>query len=87
MAQQPLAYEYPEFLDSNDARPIRILAEYLEPATSAAIEPDNKGGAASEMAAEARELAGELTRPVQARETSMNLWRRMYLLVRRVIGR
>ena len=26
MAQQPLAYEYPEFLDSNDARPIRILA-------------------------------------------------------------
>src|SRR5712691_5259358 len=31
MAQQPLAYEYPEFLDSNDARPIRILAEYLEP--------------------------------------------------------
>src|SRR3954465_11027377 len=31
MTQQPLAYEYPEFLDSNDARPIRILAEYLEP--------------------------------------------------------
>src|SRR6266700_1497810 len=31
MAQQPLAYEYPEFLDSNDARPIRIIAEYLEP--------------------------------------------------------
>src|SRR5258707_8865146 len=31
MPQQPLAYEYPEFLDSNDARPIRILAEYLEP--------------------------------------------------------
>src|SRR5581483_3093976 len=31
MTQQPLAYEYAEFLDSNDARPIRILAEYLEP--------------------------------------------------------
>src|SRR5437660_4004876 len=31
MAQQPLAYESPEFLDSNDARPIRIIAEYLEP--------------------------------------------------------
>src|SRR5256885_17132730 len=31
MAQQPLAYEYPEFLDSNDARPLRIIAEYLEP--------------------------------------------------------
>src|SRR5436309_14354952 len=28
---QPLAYLYPEFLESADARPIRILAEYLEP--------------------------------------------------------
>src|SRR6267154_1036737 len=31
MAQQPLAYLNPEFLDSQDARPIRILSEYLEP--------------------------------------------------------
>src|SRR5256885_1412157 len=31
MTQQPLAYLYPEFLESNDARPIRILSEYLEP--------------------------------------------------------
>jgi uncharacterized protein (TIGR00730 family) len=31
MAHQPLAYEDPEFLASDDARPIRILAEYLEP--------------------------------------------------------
>lgn len=31
MAQQPLAYLYPEFLESNEARPIRILSEYLEP--------------------------------------------------------
>jgi uncharacterized protein (TIGR00730 family) len=31
MAQQPVAYLYPEFLESNDARPIRILSEYLEP--------------------------------------------------------
>ena len=31
MVQQPLAYLYPEFLDSPEARPIRILAEYLEP--------------------------------------------------------
>ena len=28
----PLAYEDDEFLDSTDARPIRILAEYLDPA-------------------------------------------------------
>ena len=31
MAQQPLAYLNQEFLESNDARPIRILSEYLEP--------------------------------------------------------
>jgi uncharacterized protein (TIGR00730 family) len=31
MTQQPLAYQYEEFLDSPEARPIRILAEYLEP--------------------------------------------------------
>src|ERR671928_2180645 len=31
MAQQPVAYLYPDFLESNEARPIRILAEYLEP--------------------------------------------------------
>ncbi|MBI3493803.1 MAG: TIGR00730 family Rossman fold protein [Acidobacteria bacterium] len=31
MSQQPMAYLYPEFLESNDARPIRILSEYLEP--------------------------------------------------------
>jgi uncharacterized protein (TIGR00730 family) len=31
MADQPLAYEDPEFLQSDEARPVRILAEYLEP--------------------------------------------------------
>jgi uncharacterized protein (TIGR00730 family) len=31
MSEQPLAYLYPEFLESPDGRPIRILAEYLEP--------------------------------------------------------
>ena len=31
MSQQPLAYLHPEFLESKEARPIRILAEYLEP--------------------------------------------------------
>ena len=31
MHPQPLAYMDSEFLDSDDARPLRILAEYLEP--------------------------------------------------------
>jgi hypothetical protein len=31
MSEQPLAYMDQEFLESDEARPIRILAEYLEP--------------------------------------------------------
>jgi len=31
MSQQPLAYLDPDFLESDESRPIRILAEYLEP--------------------------------------------------------
>jgi uncharacterized protein (TIGR00730 family) len=31
MAQQPLAYLSPEFLESAEGRPLRILSEYLEP--------------------------------------------------------
>ena len=31
MHEQPLAYMDPNFMDSDDARPIRIVAEYLEP--------------------------------------------------------
>jgi uncharacterized protein (TIGR00730 family) len=31
MPQSPLAYLNPDFLESQEARPIRILAEYLEP--------------------------------------------------------
>ena len=31
MPEQPLAYHNEQFLESTDARPIRILAEYLEP--------------------------------------------------------
>src|SRR4029077_4653130 len=31
MAQQPMAYLDPDFLESEEARPIRILSEYLEP--------------------------------------------------------
>src|SRR6185369_12167752 len=31
MAQQPLAYLDPEFLESEEGRPVRILSEYLDP--------------------------------------------------------
>jgi hypothetical protein len=31
MSKQPLAYQYQDFLESAEARPVRILSEYLEP--------------------------------------------------------
>src|SRR5947208_16545862 len=31
MSQQPMAYLSPDFLESDEARPIRVLSEYLEP--------------------------------------------------------
>jgi hypothetical protein len=31
MHLQPLAYLDPDFIESDDGRPLRILAEYLEP--------------------------------------------------------
>ena len=35
MPHQPLAYLDPKFLESIDARPVRILSEYLEQANEA----------------------------------------------------
>src|SRR2546426_806789 len=48
------------------------LGEYLEPATSAEIEPDSKGGIGESIGAEARELEGKGFAPTQKREHSMN---------------
>jgi hypothetical protein len=62
------------------------LAEYLEPASSEEIEPDSKGGVAESVAAEARELEGDLLAPTQTHEHSMNVWRRMFFFVRRLFG-
>ena len=62
---------------------VGALGEYLEPATSAEIEPDSKGGLGEEVAAEARKLEGKALAPIQRREHSTNLWRRIYFFFRR----
>jgi hypothetical protein len=62
---------------------VDALDEYLEPATSAEIEPDDRRGVGSEIAAEARELEGKAVAPVQRKEHSMNLWRRIAHYFRR----
>jgi hypothetical protein len=59
------------------------LGEYLEPATSAEIEPDSKGGAGETLAADVRELEGKVFAPTQRYEHSMNIWRRIAFFFRR----
>ena len=62
---------------------VEQLGEYLEPATSAEIEPDSKGGAGETLAAEARELESKAFAPIQRHEHSMNVWRRIAFFFRR----
>jgi hypothetical protein len=66
---------------------VERLEEYLEPATSAEIEADNKGGLGESLGAEARELEGKVFAPTQTREHSMNIWRRMAFFFRRLFRR
>src|SRR5437870_9525228 len=62
---------------------VEQLGEYLEPATSAEIEPDSKGGAGETLAADARELEGKVFAPMQRHEHPMNIWRRIAFFLRR----
>ena len=66
---------------------VERLEEYLEPATSAEIEADNKGGLGESLGAEARELEGKVFAPTQRQEHSMNIWRRIAFFFRRLFGR
>jgi hypothetical protein len=66
---------------------VEHLDEYLEPATSAEIEADNKAGLGASLGAEARELEGKAFAPTQTREHSMNIWRRTAFFFRRLLKR
>jgi hypothetical protein len=61
------------------------LGEYLEPATSAEIEPDNKSGFGESLGAAARELEGKVLASTDKHEHSINIWRRIGLFVRRLL--
>jgi hypothetical protein len=63
---------------------IEQLGEYREPATSARIEPDSRGGAGDAISAEARELEAKVVAPTQRHEHSMNIWRRIASFFRRL---
>jgi hypothetical protein len=69
------------------AEQVERLEEYLEPATSAEIEADNKSGLGESLGAEARQLEGRVFAPTQKRERSMNIWRRIAFFFRRLFKR
>jgi hypothetical protein len=59
------------------------LDEYLEPATSAQIEPDSKGGFGGTLGADVREIEAKVFAPIERHEHSMNIWRRIAFFFRR----
>ena len=63
---------------------VESLGEYEEPATSAEIEPDSKGGIAEALGADVRELEGKAFAPIQTHEHEMNVWRRIAFFFRRL---
>jgi len=65
---------------------VEQLGEYLEPATSAEIDPNSKGGIGESLSADARELEGKVLAPTQRNEHSMNIWRRIAFFFRRLFG-
>jgi hypothetical protein len=69
-----------------DRAAAEALGEYLEPATSAEIAPDNKGGAGQTLRADIRELEAKEFAPVIRHEQSMNIWRRIAFFFRRKAG-
>jgi hypothetical protein len=62
---------------------VERLGEYLEPATSAVIEPDSKGGLGETVGADVRELGAKVAAPIEKHEHSMSIWRRIAFLFKR----
>lgn len=61
-------------------------SEFLEPATSAEIEPSDHRGLGETIGADVRELEGKAIHPVE-RQKSVGFVRRVYLYFRRMRGR
>jgi hypothetical protein len=62
---------------------VEQLDEYLEPATSAEIEADNKGGTSEAIRGEFRKLEGKTLAPTE-HERPLTFWRRVRLYFRRL---
>jgi hypothetical protein len=66
---------------------VDALGEYLEPATSAQIEPDDHRGVGEQLGADLRELEGKAFAPTERGEHSMNIYRRIAFVFRRLMSR
>jgi hypothetical protein len=64
---------------------VEALGEYLEPATSAEIEPETKGGTGEAIRGEFRKLEGKTLAPTE-HERPLTIWRRIRLYFRRLRG-
>ena len=62
------------------------LGEFMEPASSEEIEPDDKGGLGASLGAEVREIEGKVLAPTQRHEHAPNIWRRIGFFFRRFRG-
>jgi hypothetical protein len=63
------------------------LNEYLEPATSAVIEPNDKSGLGETIGADVRDVEAKVLAPTQRHEHSMNVWRRIAFWLERTLRR
>ena len=61
---------------------VDALDEYLEPATSAEIEADDKGGTVEAIGAELRKLEAKTFAPTEP-QRPLTFWRRVRLFFRR----
>jgi hypothetical protein len=69
---------------SLDREQAEQLSQYLQPATSVEIEPDDRNGFADRVAADARKIKGEIVEPTQGHEHPFNIWTRIAHFFRRL---
>jgi hypothetical protein len=65
---------------------VAALGDFLEPATSAEIEPSDHRGVGEQLGADVRELEGKAFAPTQKHEHEMNIWRRIAFYFRRLFS-
>ncbi len=63
---------------------VDALGEYLEPASSEIIEPDDHHGLGEQLGADVRQVEGKMFAPTEKHEHSMNVWRRAAFAARRL---